>query len=172
LGFVGANIQTTQLLKTNINYETFKTFGIVINAVYLFRRKNMKSRLIITFVLAVVVCSCSVKISTYREQYIDSKCEVPIEQLFNQLSEFFIVNGFDITSIDYNRGFLETQGRYYLGNVPTYLMRSRGVTVRVSTDPNFIAEGDIERPKWSILVAHNKKKDSCYLPKSNRHIFL
>ncbi|MBL8004445.1 MAG: hypothetical protein JNL36_05040 [Candidatus Kapabacteria bacterium] len=111
------------------------------------------TKFLLSIVTILILWGCSTPISTYREQYIDTKCSIPTEQLFNQLSEYFLTNGYTITNFDINRGFMEAQGRGFYSGLHGLNQSLRGKP----TNPNFLyEEKGVIIPKWSILQTNNK----------------
>jgi hypothetical protein len=96
--------------------------------------------------VAVVVWGC-VPASTYREQYIDTQCTVSTDDLFQQMSAYFLTNNWNLIKYDTQLGFLEAHSN------ETFLQSI------YPTGPLYL-----HRPKWTIQAVDNYLVDSTVSP--------
>ncbi len=100
--------------------------------------------------VAVVLGWGCVSSPPYREQYIDTQCNVSTEDLFQQMSAYFLTNNWNLIKYDTQLGFLEAHSN------ETF-----------STDPLVSALGGFSwtyKPKWTIQAVDNYLVDSTVSP--------
>lgn len=107
-------------------------------------------RLVLSIALVGLMWGCMPEPSTYREQYIDTRCNLTTKKVFEELQEYFITHDYEIVAFDPVRGYLEANSLFYYFN---YLHNSAQPWGSTNT---IFPDGYQRYGNWKIISRENK----------------
>ena len=112
----------------------------------------MKRTVVIIAIFGLTVgCTPFWKLTTYKQQYIDTRCNESTKKIFEELLVYFVTHNFSIKTYDPERGYLEANTLFQFNN------EIQNKAQNFSVSRNYIRESIGESyGNWVIISKDNR----------------